>query len=153
MFKSLFSKTDAVTPVPVDGSPRKKILVVDDNRVVLKVIRQMLSGTYEVVEAEDGAEAVAAARQQNPSLILLDLNFPIDPMSGPLADGFDVFRWIRQTLKIESVPFIIVSDTDPAVYQDRFEKGQIAACFKKPLNKKELLAAIESAIRENERPA
>lgn len=153
MFKSFFSKAGAEPPPGGADVHKKKILVVDDNRVVLKAIRQLLADTYEVIEAEDGAEAVAAARHLNPSLILLDLNFPLDPMSGPLADGFDVVRWIRQTLKMESTPIIIVSDTDPAKYQDRFDKGQIAACFKKPLNRKELLATIQSVISENEAPA
>jgi CheY-like chemotaxis protein len=60
-------------------APKKKILVVDDNEVVLKAVSLKLQGCgYHIITALDGTEAVAAARRETPDLILLDLNFPPD---------------------------------------------------------------------------
>src|SRR5690242_5558332 len=62
---------------------RKRILVVDDNKVILKAMAMKLkSSGYEVLMAEDGSEAVSTARQQKPDLILLDINFPPDVAHG-----------------------------------------------------------------------
>ena len=57
----------------------KKILVVDDNEIILKTISLKLQGAgYQVITALDGSEAVAAARKETPDLILLDISFPPD---------------------------------------------------------------------------
>lgn len=150
-FKSLFGKKGepaAETPKN-DSLPAKKVLVVDDNAVIRETFRKLLSPYYEVLLAEDGSEAASAARQQKPDLILLDLSFPPEPSSGPLADGFDVVKWIRQILKITTIPIVIISDTAPDKYKDRFDEGEIAAFYKKPLKKNELLAAVRSAMGES----
>lgn len=144
--KSFFTKKNEASRTTAKPSPSKKILVVDDNPVVLKAIEKILADDYQIFTATDGAEAVTAVRQHNPDLILLDLNFLPDPMSGPFSDGFDVFRWIRQQLNISTIPVIIVSDMDPEKYKDRFEEGEISGYFRKPLNKKEIIAAIEKSL-------
>ena len=57
----------------------KKILVVDDNEVILKTLSLKLgSAGYSVVTAIDGSAAVACARREKPDLILLDISFPPD---------------------------------------------------------------------------
>jgi two-component system chemotaxis response regulator CheY len=56
----------------------KRCLVVDDSRVLRKVIRQMLSELrFEVEEAEDGAAAIAACERAMPNAIILDWNMPV----------------------------------------------------------------------------
>jgi two-component system, NtrC family, nitrogen regulation response regulator NtrX len=57
---------------------RKRILVVDDEQIIREMIQMMLDGDdYEVVEAENGPTALAAARSTMPDLILLDMNKPV----------------------------------------------------------------------------
>ena len=61
----------------------RRILVVDDNKVILKTITAKLKESgYEVLTAEDGGSAIRQVRQLEPHLILLDLNFPPDVGSG-----------------------------------------------------------------------
>src|SRR5437773_11788864 len=58
---------------------RKKILVVDDDRVILKALSIKLNAKgYDVLTATDGSEAVTAVRTHKPDLILLDISFPPD---------------------------------------------------------------------------
>ena len=70
--------------------PTKKILVVDDNPVALKVLSLALKPKfYEVFTAVDGPEAFAIVRQEKPDLILLDIFFPPDGFeSGNTWDAF-----------------------------------------------------------------
>jgi DNA-binding response OmpR family regulator len=128
-------------PVP------KKILVIDDDRVVQKTTQDFLQKNgYEVLVADDGAEGVSIARNKSPDLILLDLSFPLDPMSGPLSDGFEIVEWLRRMPESKTIPIIILSVTEPAKYKERLLGGEIAAFVQKPLDKKEVLAAIRVVL-------
>jgi CheY-like chemotaxis protein len=55
---------------------RKKILLVDDSKTARRLARMILGPTYDVIEAEDGAEALVKARAEAPGLILLDVAMP-----------------------------------------------------------------------------
>ena len=58
---------------------KKRILVVDDDAVVIRALSIKLKANgFEVLTAMDGAEAVNAVRTQRPDLILLDLTFPAE---------------------------------------------------------------------------
>ena len=96
--------------------------------------------------AVDGAEGVSIARLQKPDLILLDLSFPLEPMSGPLSDGFEIVEWLRRMPESRAVPIIILSVTEPAKYKERFGEGEIAAYIKKPANYKDMLALIRVVL-------
>ena len=56
-----------------------KVLIVDDNEVIIKTLSMKLkSSGYDVIAATDGSEAVSAARRDKPDLIVLDISFPPD---------------------------------------------------------------------------
>ncbi len=68
----------------------KTCLVVDDSSVIRKVARRILEGLeFEIVEAENGEEAIEACRRQMPEAILLDWNMP-------KMDGYDFLRALRR---------------------------------------------------------
>jgi two-component system, cell cycle response regulator len=54
----------------------KKVLVVDDSLLILKIVEVFLRGDYSVVTATSGPEAVATASTERPDLILMDFNMP-----------------------------------------------------------------------------
>src|SRR5206468_6986947 len=92
-------------------SPRR-ILVVDDNKVILQTTSAKLKAAgYEVLTAEDGGSAIRQARQLQPHLILLDLNFPADVGHGGGIswDGFLIMSWLRRTNEMEKVPVIVIT--------------------------------------------
>jgi CheY-like chemotaxis protein len=120
----------------------KKILVVDDNQVVLKSILQKLTAKgYQVTAAADGPEALGAIRKDKPDLILLDLAFPPDAVNvgGPMQDGFFVIQWLRRAPETEKIPIIMISATDPEKFKDRAESVGVVASFHKPIDTDKLL--------------
>lgn len=128
----------------------KKILVVDDNLVIRKVVEMKLkSGGYQVVLAMDASAAISAIKKEIPDLILLDLIFPPDPMDvGMHWDGFAIIRWLHNMSEASDVPVIIISGTDPAKYRDRCLAAGAAAYLHKPLNMDELVVIVQKALGE-----
>jgi CheY-like chemotaxis protein len=132
---------------PAPGA--KKILVIDDNRIVLKAMMFLLAAKgYRVMTAETGAEALSLLRRDKPDLILLDLDFPPDVgnIGGTMRDGFLILDWARRMCNAEQIPVIIVSSLDPEQYKQRAEAHGILTFFRKPVDKEKLLAAIHAAL-------
>ncbi len=80
----------------------KKLLVVDDNEVILKTISVKLkSAGFTVFTALEGADAVSLVRKEKPDLIVLDIGFPPD-VGGVPWDGFRIMEWLRARLWMKS---------------------------------------------------
>ncbi|MDB6109686.1 MAG: response regulator transcription factor, partial [Pedosphaera sp.] len=73
----------------------RKILVVDDNAIVLKALAMKLSASgFNVVTVADSATGVGAARKECPDLVILDINFPLDDGFSSLKwDGINILQW------------------------------------------------------------
>jgi CheY-like chemotaxis protein len=129
----------------------KKILVVDDNAVIRKVVESKLKASgFEVVTAKDGSAVVSAIHHEKPDLILLDLLFPPDPMDvGMHWDGFAIIRWLHNMSEASDVPVIIISGTDPAKFRDRCLAAGATAYLHKPLDMDELLSTVQKALGES----
>jgi CheY-like chemotaxis protein len=128
---------------------QKKILVVDDNKVVVKALSMKLNASgYEVLTANDGSEAVSTARKNKPDLIVLDISFPPDVAHGGGVpwDGFLIMDWLRRIDEAKSIPVIIITGGDPAKFKDRALSAGAVSFFQKPVNNDELLAAIHKTL-------
>jgi DNA-binding response OmpR family regulator len=89
---------------------KKKILVVEDETILLKALNiSLLQSGYEVFSAEDGEAGLKLAKDKKPDLILLDIMLP-------KKDGFEVLKDLKKTSSTKSIPVIILSnlgqDTD-----------------------------------------
>jgi CheY-like chemotaxis protein len=133
--------------------PTKKILVVDDNEIILKTISLKLQGAgYKVVTALDGSEAVAAARKENPDLILLDITFPPD-VGGVEWDGFRIMEWFRRMEAIKKIPVIIITGTEDSKSKQRAVSCGAVAFFHKPIDHDDLLKVIRATLGGGTKPA
>ena len=80
----------------------KRILVVEDQPDNRRIIRDMLSPTdYEITEAENGEQALAAIAKQRPDLILMDIQLPV-------MDGYTAKRQIKANPRFRSIPIFAV---------------------------------------------
>ena len=87
-----------------DSIQQPKILIVDDSEMNRSILTDMLGDEYEIIEAEDGAEAIAALQKYGLgiSLVLLDIVMPH-------MDGFEVLTVMDQKHWIEDIPVIVIS--------------------------------------------
>jgi two-component system cell cycle response regulator DivK len=119
---------------------RKRILVVEDQPDGRQIIRDMLASTdYEVTEAENGEEALAAIAKQRPDLILMDVQLPI-------MDGYTATRRIKADPALRSITIIAV--TSYALDGEQ-KTARAAGCddyVPKPFSPRELLAKIRQHL-------
>ncbi len=127
----------------------KKILIVDDNEVILKTVSLKLQGAgYKAVTALDGAEAVAAVRRDAPDLILLDISFPPD-VGGVEWDGFRIMAWLHRLEAVKKTPVIIITGGEDAKNKERAVAAGAVAYFHKPIDHDDLLKVIRSTLAAN----
>ena len=81
---------------------KKKVLIVDDEPNVRRLLRSILSNTFDVVEAEDGRQAIEIAVTQQPDVILMD-------MMMPRMDGLTACYAIKNNPATKSIPVIMVT--------------------------------------------
>jgi two-component system cell cycle response regulator DivK len=118
----------------------KRILVVEDQEDNRQILRDLLATTdYEVMEAVNGEEALAAVAKQRPDLILMDIQLPI-------LDGYEATRRIKADPTLSSIPIIAV--TSYALSGDE-AKARAAGCddfVPKPYSPRQLLAKIRQYL-------
>jgi len=118
----------------------KRILVVEDQEDNRQIIRDMLAVTdYELTEAENGVETLAAVAKQKFDLILMDIQLPI-------MDGYEATRRIKADPTLNSIPIIAV--TSYALSGDE-EKARAAGCndfVAKPYSPRQLVAKIRQYL-------
>ncbi len=126
----------------VGASGKGRILVVDDDRLVLATLTHGLAQAgYEVLDADNGDDAILIARQHRPDLALLDIR-----MEG--MTGFDVAGYLRDYLQL---PFMFLSAfADEATVAKVKELGALAYLVK-PLDIHQIVPAVEAAFAN--RPA
>lgn len=125
---------------------KKKILVVDDDPVILKAFTIKLQASdYQVLTAARGAEAISAVRTEKPDAILLDLNFP-DDFGSVAWDGFRIMEWLKRLSGGTKTPIFVISGGDPDKYVARARELGAVAFFRKPIVHEELVAALQRAL-------
>jgi CheY-like chemotaxis protein len=138
----------ATTPAATSPELGKKILVVDDNEVVIKTICLKLQGAgFRVVTAMDGTEAVAAARKEKPDLILLDLSFPADVVGVPW-DGFRIMEWFARLDSAKKIPIVVITGNEDPKAKERATNAGAVAFFQKPIEHDGLLKIIRATLGE-----
>lgn len=128
----------------------RKILVVDDNPVVLKAFELKLNALgFQVITASDGSSAVSIARHERPDLIVLDINFPPDVGSSGLQwNGFNIMQWMHRFQEAANIPVIIITSEDPAKFKEKAIAAGAIAFFQKPINHEEFLIAVRRTINQ-----
>ena len=125
---------------------QKKILVIDDNEIILKTTSMKLqSAGYEVFTALDGSEGVAAVRREKPDLVLLDITFPPD-ISGVSWDGFRIMDWLHRVDETKKIPIIVISGVVEEKNKQRATGAGAVAFFPKPVNFDEMIKVIRETL-------
>lgn len=119
----------------------QRILVVDDDRQIVRLIRSYLEQAgFQVFSAFDGEEALHAIRRERPDLVVLDLMLPD-------RDGWEITRVVRGDQGLAELPIIMltarVEDTDKIVGLELGADDYIT----KPFNPREVVARVRAVLR------
>ncbi len=119
----------------------KKILAVDDEPDILKVIFFRLKGAgYDVKTAIDGDQALEMLAQEKPDLILLDITLPT-------LSGYEVCKRVKSDEKLKDIPVIfLTASTASEGFKERAEEAGAQGYMFKPFEFDVLLAEINRVI-------
>jgi len=125
----------------------KKILVVDDEKKIRELLELRLSSAgYQVIQAKDGEEGLAKAKECRPDLILMDVMMP-------KVDGPEAVKGLQEDPVTKDIPVISLT----AIITKEEEEGQMSGVFTdmpryrfmaKPFDPQKLLAEIKKALKE-----
>jgi DNA-binding response OmpR family regulator len=121
---------------------KKKILIVDDERDIVKALMIRLQGAgYEVVTAFDGAQGVFMAHKEKPDLIILDIRMPA-------GNGFSVAQRLKRSMHTFTIPVIFLTGSPEKNAEEKAMALGARFYVKKPYDPEELLDAIKRALEK-----
>lgn len=119
------------------------VLVVDDSRVERRILSEILQRSgLNLIEADDGVDALAAVKTNPPSLVTLDVEMP-------RMDGYEVCRQLKSNVRTQHIPIIMCtsrgSDLDPYFGTDQGAD----AYLKKPYKRSDLVETIKQLLPDS----
>ncbi len=118
----------------------KKILVVDDELNIRRLVRSMLGEDYVVLEAIDGKEAVELARTESPDLILMDIMMPG-------MDGYTSLNRIKTDPVTRAIPVAMLTAVGFELNVTLSEELGAAGYITKPFTEEKLKNTIGAILR------
>lgn len=131
-------------PSSLQHTAPRLILVVDDEARMRRFIRMNMElEGYQIIEANNGVEALEQVRQFTPDLVIMDVMMP-------QMDGFEALRLLRE---ISTVPVILLTVKDEE--EDKIQGLGLGAddYITKPFSPRELVSRVEAVLRRAEWPA
>lgn len=117
-----------------------KVLVVDDEIHIVHVVSiKLRNNGYEVISAENGAEAFDLACSEKPDIIVTDFQMPV-------MTGLEFVQKLRQSEQTKEIPVIMLTARGFAIEDDSKEQLQISEFLSKPFSPKELLRTINDIL-------
>jgi CheY-like chemotaxis protein len=118
-----------------------RILVVEDNALNLKLIRDVLQvAGYEVVEATTGEQGIALALERRPDLILMDIQLPG-------IDGSEALRSIRADPRTQAIPVVAVSAFAMKADRERAYRDGFDGYLEKPISIRALPGQVSGYLK------
>jgi two-component system chemotaxis response regulator CheY len=118
----------------------KIILCVDDSASIRPMVKLTLSGAgYQVVQASDGAEGLAKAREATVNLVVTDLNMPV-------MNGLGLIRELRKLPAYKGVPIIFLTTESDAALKQEAKAAGATGWITKPFQQEQLVGVVRRVI-------
>lgn len=118
----------------------KKILVVDDDPTVIKLLEGVLKAQgFEVALAHDGIDAMVQVKNTKPDLIILDIMMPE-------LNGYEVCSHLKFDPQYKSIPILILTSREQEL-DERIARMMGVEYMHKPFDRERLLATIAGLIK------
>jgi len=117
-----------------------KVLVVDDEIHIIHVVAiKLRNNGYQVISAENGADAFELACTEKPDIVVTDYQMPV-------MSGLQLIEKLRQNEQTRDIPVIMLTARGFAIEDEQSRDLQISQCISKPFSPKELLRSIEDVL-------
>ncbi|MFV3074592.1 diguanylate cyclase domain-containing protein [Niveispirillum fermenti] len=126
------------------AAPRSRILIVDDDVGTIRLLAQVVTGLGDVVFATGGADALAAARDESPDIVLLDAE-----MEG--MNGFETCAALRLMPGMEGVPILFITAHNDAASEVRALEAGAVDFIAKPFNARIVEARVRTHLTLKQR--
>jgi CheY-like chemotaxis protein len=117
-----------------------KLLVVDDDEALRRLMHLELGDTYEVIDTGEPEEGLALALEHRPDAILLDLRMP-------KYSGYELCQTFTSFSRTQTIPVVIVSGEAGAQTKEHCKQLGAAAYFEKPLDFEALKACLKGIVK------
>ena len=138
----------AAEPVAVRApSVSKRVLVVDDDRITRMLVKLLIEKEgYEVLEGENGRQAIDIAHRERPDLLVIDLMMPG-------MDGYQAIEHIRHDVSLSTLPVIVLTAEDGPGIEERVLELGADDYIVKPFEAPVLISRVRAAFRRIQRTA
>lgn len=125
---------------PVAGR-RRQVLVCDDEAHILHAVSfKLSSGGFDVLQANNGREAIALLESHTPDLVVTDFQMPY-------VDGFELCRFLKGRTETASVPIILLTAKALELNEETVKsEWGVVAVFMKPFSPRALLNTVQQAL-------
>ena len=114
----------------------KTVFTIDDSRMMREMLLMVLQGAgFNVVQAEDGAEGLAALEAAAPDVIITDINMPN-------LDGYGFIEGVRRDQRFRATPIIVLSTESSAEKKSRAREAGATGWIVKPFQADTLIDVI-----------
>jgi two-component system cell cycle response regulator DivK len=121
---------------PETRSMAKKVLIVEDNELNMKLFHDLLDAHgYVTVQTRNGLDALALAREHRPDLILMDIQLPE-------VSGLEVTRWLKEDDQLREIPVVAVTAFAMKGDEERIRSGGCEAYISKPISVASFLETV-----------
>src|SRR6266403_3984295 len=129
------------TPAHQQNAKYKRILLVEDNQLNSKLLKQLLTAYgYKVWQSPEDLQALDIARDEQPDLILMDIRLPG-------ISGLEVIRLLKQDDQTKIIPIIAVTALASPEYEKKGGESGCDAYILKPIILNNFLRTIESFLK------
>ena len=119
------------------GLMTKKVLIVEDNELNMKLFHDLLEAHgYVVVECASGAKVLDMARAESPDLILMDIQLPE-------VSGLDVTRWLKEDQALKAIPVVAVTAFAMKGDEEKIRDGGCEDYISKPISVGRFLEVVQ----------
>lgn len=115
----------------------KKVLIIDDEPGVIALVKDWLgSRGYDVISAKSGADGIRKAKDEEPDIIILDINMPV-------IDGFEVLDKLRNCTETQYTPIIMLTERRETESIVKATETGSTDYIMKPISMEKLLAIVK----------
>lgn len=126
------------------GRMKKKILIVEDNELNMKLFNDLLVAQgYDTLRLDNGIGALEIAKRDQPDLILMDIQLPE-------VSGLEVTKWIKEEEKLADIPIVAVTAFAMKGDEERILDGGCEAYISKPISVPLFIETIRKLLEEHD---